>query len=381
MAPTDSGESSERGDERAAGIDRRTYLAGAGTAGLTAAAGCVGSITGGAGGGSGPLNVIVWNDYTRVKDQLEERVGRTINMTAMTSSTKMFSKWNAGGADQFDMALPNNNLVNKFYQADLLQPINTDEIPNWSDMYDQFQSLSGRQFENQGEMYGVPIRFGWYGLSYDKTEVPEEKRTTVETLWDDEYKGKVAVYNNHFKAIAMAALQLGYQDAFEGEKVTLSDKQLQKCKEALVEQKPLVFGYLSGNPSWVKAYKRENVAVGWSGRNEIVQLQQDDVSRAGTTVAKEGGLAWYEGAIISKQSENKEAVQDLINAMLSPEIGAELAKAGGAPTTTPGIEKHLSEKQQEMFMVDPSRMKSLFPFKPMANEQKWIAAWEDVKDA
>jgi spermidine/putrescine transport system substrate-binding protein len=364
-------------------VDRRTYLAATGAAGLAATAGCVGSIGGGSGsgGGDGPLNIIVWNDYTEVQDQLEEAVGRPINMTAMTSSTKMFSKWNAGGADQFDMALPNNNLVNKFYQADLLQSINTDAIENRGDMYEKFRNLSEQQFQYDGGMYGVPIRFGWYGISYDKNQVPESKRKTTETLWDEEYEGKIAVYDNHFKGIGMAALHLGFQDAFEGETVSLSDSQLEECKQALIEQKPLLFGYLAGNPSWVKAYRQENVYAGWSGRNEIVQLQQDDVTRAGTTVAEEGGLAWYEAAIISKQSENKEAVQDLINALLDPEIGAQLAEAGGAPTTNPGIENHLTEEQQNMFMVDPSRMDSLIPFKPMEDEQAWLSAWEEVKDA
>lgn len=92
-------------------------------------------------------------------------------------------------------------------------------------------------------------------------------------------------------------------------------------------------------------------------------------------------MAWYEAAIISQQSDNKEAVQDLINAMLDPEIGAQLAEAGGAPTTNPGIEEHLTEEQQNMFMVDPSRMQSLIPFKPMEDEEAWISAWEEVKDA
>ncbi|WP_435119443.1 ABC transporter substrate-binding protein [Halolamina sp. C58] len=375
----DNEEHTSRNDSSDRTVDRRTYLAAAGAAGLTATAGCIGPF-GGSGGG-GPLNIIVWNDYTEVQDQLEERVGRTINMTAMTSSTKMFSKWNAGGADQFDMALPNNNLVNKFYQADLLQSINTDGISNWGDMYGSFQDLANQQFQYDGSMYGVPIRFGWYGISYDKEQVSESGRKTTETLWNDEYEGKIAVYDNHFKALGMAALHLGFQDAFEGDTVSLSDSQLEECKQALIDQKPLLFGYLAGNPSWVKAYQQENVYAGWSGRNEIVQLQQDGVSRAGTTVAEEGGLAWYEAAIISQQSENKEAVQDLINAMLDPEIGAQLAEAGGAPTTNPGIEEHLTEEQQNMFMVDPSRMESLIPFKPMEDEQAWISAWEEVKDA
>lgn len=361
-------------------IKRRSYLTAAGAAGVTAMAGCAGSVPG-SGGGGGPLNIIVWNDYTEVQDQLEEAVGRTVEMTAMTSSTKMFSKWNAGGADQFDMALPNNNLVNKFYQADLLQSLDTDAMSNWGDMYGTFQDLANQQFQYDGSMYGVPIRFGWYGISYDKEQVPESGRKTTETLWNEEYEGKIAVYDNHFKAIGMAALHLGFEDAFEGETASLSDSQLEECKQALIDQKPLLFGYLAGNPSWVKAYKQENVYAGWSGRNEIVQLQQDGVSRAGTTVAEEGGMAWYEAAIVSQQSDNKEAVQDLINAMLDPEIGAQLAQAGGAPTTNPGIEEHLTEEQQNMFMVDPSRMQSLIPFKPMEDEEAWISAWEEVKDA
>ena len=81
------------------------------------------------------------------------------------SPTEMFSQWNSGQDEQLDIAVPNNNLVPRFMDADLVAPMPEDVVDNFDSLYDKFQQFVDEQFTADGDSYGVPIRFGWYGYA------------------------------------------------------------------------------------------------------------------------------------------------------------------------------------------------------------------------
>ncbi|MBD4511238.1 spermidine/putrescine ABC transporter substrate-binding protein, partial [Xanthomonas citri pv. citri] len=76
--------------------------------------------------------------------------------------------------------------------------------------------------------------------------------------------------------------------------VTLSDQQVQKVKQTLIDQKPSLYGYIASDPTFIKAYKQGNFVVGESGRNEIIQMQVNGTKSGVMTVPKEGAFAWIE---------------------------------------------------------------------------------------
>ena len=73
-------------------IDRRSYLASIGAAGTVATAGCLGSI----GGGSATINIITWEEFEAMQENIEDTLDVKLDITTSTSSSEMFSQWNAG---------------------------------------------------------------------------------------------------------------------------------------------------------------------------------------------------------------------------------------------------------------------------------------------
>ncbi|MFB6242795.1 MAG: PotD/PotF family extracellular solute-binding protein [Halobaculum sp.] len=362
-------------------VSRRAYLAGIGTAGLVAGAGC----TGGGGGGSTPtINILTWEEYADpdIKSRIEDSVGVTLEITKSTSSSKMFSSWNSGQHEQYDIAIPNNNYVPKMMDADLAAPVNMDVMSNYGDVYEKFKGFADTQFTSDGSMYGVPIRFGWYGYSYDSRKIPEDHEQTYEMLFNDEYSGNIIMYDNHFKAMSATALYLGYRDAFEGEAVTLSKSQIEKVKQEMIKQKEMLQGYIAADPTYIKQFKQGNFVIGQSGRNEIVEMWSNDNMWPKMATPKEGSLAWFESAVVSKASGNIKLAWEVVNEYIGPKNGATLAKVGFSPSVNPKTQKNLSEEQNEMFgSIDPSRLDGMIPFKSVKNEDAWLTAWEEIKSA
>jgi len=364
---------------------RRRYLKAAGTvgaAGLTGLAGCMG----GGGGGKKTINILTWEEYTKLKDEIESNLDVTVEFTKSTSSSRMFSSWQAGKDSQFDIAIPNNNYVPKMMEADLVAPVPKDTVSNYPELYDQFHEFADQQFTADGSMYGVPIRFGWYGYSYNGDQVPDHEES-YKALFEPEYtgtdlSGQLIMYDNHFKAMSAAALYLGYRDAFSGSKVTLSQSQIDEVKKTMKAQKDILQGYIAADPSYIKSFKQENFMLGQSGRNEIVEMWTQGTDWPKMATPKEGSLAWFESAVVSKKTENKDLAWEVVNQFIAPKLGAKLAQAGFSPSTNPKTQEGLSKKENDMFgAIEPSRLEAMIPFKSVKNEDAWLNAWEEIKSA
>jgi len=363
--------------------ERRRFLKAAGAvgaAGVTGLSGCTGMV-GGGGGGTPTISIYTWEEYADFKDEIESALDVELDITKGTSSAKMFSAFNSGKDSQYDVVIPNNNYIPKLMDAGLIAPMPDDVVNNFDAMYGKFKEFANTQFSDGSDIYGVPIRFGWYGVSYDSREVSDPEKSYSE-LWNEENEGNIIMYDNHFKSMSAAALYLGYTDAFEGSKVSLSEDQIEKVKQKLIEQKPLLQGYIAADPTYIKSFRQGNHTIGLSGRNEIVEMWDNGDDWPDLYVPKEGSLAWFEGAAVSKKSENKEMAWKVINQYISKDIGSQLAKVGYSPSCNPNTQENLSESENEMFgSVEPSRLDGFIPFKAVENEEAWIKAWEEVKSA
>jgi spermidine/putrescine transport system substrate-binding protein len=383
-------------DARAATEDgastRRTFLKVAGATGATGLlSGCIlggQGGGGGSGGGTPTLNILTWEEYG-AKDlvkPIEDQLDVNIEITKSTSSAGMFSTWKAGQYKQHDIAIPNNNYVTKFVAADIVDPVPSDIVTHQKDIYDTFQQFAETQFTKDGKLYGVPIRFGWYGYSYDSRAIPKHEES-YDVLFSKKFKGvnlkgKVIMYDNHFKAMSAAALYLGYKKAFEGKKVTLSPQQLKKVKRTMIDQKPLLQGYIAADPTYIKSFKQGNFLVGQSGRNEIIEMRVNGNDWPTMATPKEGSLAWFESAVVSKASQNKELAWKVVNKYIAPKLGARLAKVGYSPSVNPKTQQYLSKKQNDLYgAIKPSKLQEFIPFKAVENEPEWIKAWEEIKTA
>ncbi len=362
---------------------RRSFLKAAGVAGaagITGLSGCTGGV--GGGGGTVTLQMIAWDDYELFKEGIEESLDVKLEVTKSNSSAKMFSKWNSGANEQFDITVPNNNYVGNFIDAGLVAPLNEDAVASYGDLFGKFKGFAQNQFtDDSGTLYSVPIRFGWYGYSYDDRTVPQDHEKTYSQLFNDEYEGEIIMYDNHFKAMSATAMEMGMLDAFEGEKVTLSMDQIQQVKERMLEQKPLLEGYIGPDSTYIKSFRQGNHVIGNSGRNEIIDMRKNGDDWVHMAKPKEGELAWFEGAVVSSESDNKEMAWKVVNKYIDPEFGPTFARKASTPSCNPKANAKLEGQNAELFGFGPERIENAVPFKAVENEDAWISAWEEIKAA
>ena len=395
-------------------IDRRTYLATAGSVGVAAAAGCTGNggdetegqdddeggdnaTDDGSSGGETTINIITWNDFAKdpVVASVEENLGISLEVTAVTSSTEMFTRWNQGGDEQFDIAVPNNNLVPRFLAADLIEPVDTDVVDNYGNIYEKFRSFVDQQFTEGGDAYGVPIRWGWYGYAYDTDEVPDHE-PSYNIMFEEDYvdadlDGEIVMYDEAAKTMPVAALYLAeerddpsYREALtENDRMTYSEEQIVEMRDLLIDQKPRLEGYISSDTTFIQEFQQGNFLVGHSGRNEIIRLiENQGVENVEFVVPNEGAMAWYETAVVSSQSDNVETAFEVVNEYISAQTGAELARQGKSPSCNPDVAEELNEDEQELYgRIDPERIEQFIPFKDIDPDvqSEYTTAWEEVK--
>jgi spermidine/putrescine transport system substrate-binding protein len=341
----------------------------------------------GGGGDSSTINVITWEEFEDMESNIEDTLDVELEITASTSSGEMFSQWQSGQDEQYDIAVPNNNLVPRFMESDLIDPVNRDVVSSFGDLYDKFQTLAEDQFGDGDDVYGVPIRFGWYGYAYDTREVPDHD-PSYDIMFDENYvdadlDGEIVMYDEANKTMPVAALYLGHEDALtQNDRMAFSSDQISEMRDLLVDQKPRLQGYISSDSTFIQEFKQGNFLIGHSGRNEVVEMWDQGEDWAEFVVPNEGAMAWYETAVVSKQSDNKEAAWEVVNEFIAPENGASLARAGFSPSCNPDVADELDSDENELFgSIDPSRLDGMIPFKSIASdmEDEYESAWEEVK--
>lgn len=353
------------------------YTGVVGASGLSGMAGCIGSPT----GGTPTIRILAWASFEEVADQIEANVDANIEITGSTSAQEMFSQWNAGQNEDFDITMPNNNWMPRFIDAGLVAPLQQDAVPHWDDIYTTYQDLTAQQAGRDGEIFGVPQRFGWDTYAFDTRAVPADHEQDLSILFDGEYAGRVGMFDVFVKSMAHTALYLGYRDALEGDLFSLTDSQIQDVKDTLIEQKPDVAGYLGAPPDIRTQLMNGDISLGLSWRFVVAQLQRDGHDWAEIAVPRQGALTWFEVAVVSAESDNKTTAWEVVDTFINPEIIGEWLAGVGIASTNQNVADSLPGDQGAIIDIDPSRVENMVAYKDIDNEEAWIQAWEEVRTA
>mgnify|MGYP002833054162 FL=1 len=164
-----------------------------------------------------------------------------------------------------------------------------------------------------GKLYGVPDKFGYYGIAYNKDKVDEADMRSAEIMFSDKYKGRMAVYDYYFPIIQLVGLSQGIAPAditVENLESTIRKPLLKlKSNAVVVGDIVTVLNALHGNSA--------DMIVGgaeWSVALDMVENPSLDYN-----VFDEGALLWNESLGIFIDSNHEKECWDFIDWTLSPE--------------------------------------------------------------
>lgn len=259
------------------------------------------------------LNVYNWGEYIDDEEldvitEFERLTGCDVNYTTFESNENMYSKLSGGGVS-YDIIIPSDYMVERLISEDMLLPLDYKNIPNYAKYFDS--EKYGYLVENGIKDYAVIYNVGTTILIYNKNMVKEEP-TSWKVLWDEQYQGKILMFNNPRDSFAIAQFVLGQsinttkKDDWD-EAAALLSEQRQKVKPEYVMDEVFI-KMESGEYAFATYY---------AGDYELMVENNPDL---GFAFPEEGVNTFYDAMCIPSASQNKKGAEAFINFMLEPEI-------------------------------------------------------------
>lgn len=320
------------------------------------------------------LNVYNWGEYIDdeeidVVSEFERLTGCDVNYTTFESNENMYSKLSGGGVS-YDIIIPSDYMVERLIFEDMLLPLDYNNIPNYDKYFDK--DKYGYLVENGISDYGVIYNVGTTILIYN-TKYVKEAPTSWKVLWDEQYKGKILMFNNPRDAFAIAQFALGQsinttkKDDWDAAAALLSE-QRQKVKPEYVMDEVFI-KMESGEYAFATYY---------AGDYELMAENNPDLAFA---FPEEGVNTFYDAMCIPSASQNKKGAEAFINFMLEPEIALANAEYIYYATPNKAVLENEDYSLAESSAVYPENLKNTQEFHNLPTDtlQYMNNLWMKVK--
>ena len=185
----------------------------------------------------------------------------------------------------YDVVFVADYLVAELVQLSLLEPLKSQAIPNTEYVDERFLDLAF----DPGNRYSVPYVWGTTALAVNTAQILENY-DSWQVLWDPANSGHVALLNDPQEVLGVALKLLGYSLN------TRDPEQLLVARLRLLEQKPLLAGYLDPVTIMEKLTSGELWAAhSYNGDAARVSAENSDVV---FLVPREGAAIWLDNMAI-----------------------------------------------------------------------------------
>ena len=250
-----------------------------------------------------------WGEYLdpEVIKMFEEETGIQVIYDEYETNEIMYPKIETG-TSAYDVVCPSDYMIEKMIENDLLYEIDFKNIPNASNIGQQYYEQS-KAFDPENR-YSIPYCWGTVGILYNKTMV-DEPVDSWSILWDEKYANNILMQDSVRDAF-MVALKLN------GDSMNSVERQeLEAAKRLLIGQQPLVQAYVVDQVRDKMIGGEAALGVIYSGEAIYTQRENSDLEYV---IPKEGTNVWIDSWVIPKTSKNKENAEIFINYMRRPDI-------------------------------------------------------------
>lgn len=312
-----------------------------------------------------------WGDYIdpEVNELFEEETGIQVVYQEYADNEVLFTSLDSETVD-YDIVFPSDYMIEKMISKDMLLPLDFSKIPNYANIDDRFKNLP----YDADNAYSVPYMWGTVGIVYNKTMV-NEPVDSWDILWDDQYANKIFMYDSERDSIMVALKKLGYSMN------TRDEKELEEAKQALIEQSPLVLGYVGDEGKNKMINNEAALMVAWAGDAMVMMENNPDLE---FVIPTEGSNYFVDGICITKNARNVEAAYEYINFLCRPEIAAKNALYIGYSTPISAARALLPEAIRESEVAYPDETITSGELMEMFNDPSDVAPlyseiWTQVK--
>jgi spermidine/putrescine transport system substrate-binding protein len=378
-------------------LDRRRFLrltGGAAAAGLLAACGLSSDNSSATAPSSAPstslppvggdLNLYVWEGYDVPDDSFKkwlDQQGLVEHVKYITQPEEVPTVLKGPGGDKWDMSYGDNVVLSYYKELGLLTPMTVDQVPGLTGLMSAFQ---GPPWKNDDGTYnGVPWTWGFTGLTYNVSKVPEPH--SWNDILDPKFQGRVSTIDGAMNNVASAAIAVGIDpdtmttDQLNGpvtDWLTKLKGQIRALAPSIGDQISLL---VSGDVDYMVCGLTFMDAV---AANKGVTTK--------TIVPSEGAIGWADTTFITPTAPNPQNAYAFANHLLVPKVDA---VANNALLQGPGVQGAIGLLSDDVkalypfddidtYLNDTLTFNRGWPHQPegdLATYDQVIAAWEAVK--
>ncbi|MFI7134258.1 spermidine/putrescine ABC transporter substrate-binding protein [Nonomuraea sp. NPDC050153] len=240
----------------------------------------------------------------------------------------------AGQSLGYDIVVMTNGVqLQHMIELGYVTPLDHSQLPN-------FEANAGQKYKERaydpGNKYTVPYTSGVTGIAYN-TKYVNEDITSIESLFDPKYKGRVGMMADAQEIANFGMFALGIAP----EKSTEAD--WKKAGEKLKAQRDAGIVRKYYDQSYIDAVSKGDVwlSMAWSGDVFQRQLAGEPVK---FVVPEEGGTIWTDNMLIPKNAANPVDALMLMDYLYQPAVAAELDEFIQYVTPVPAVQDLLREK-------------------------------------
>jgi putative spermidine/putrescine transport system substrate-binding protein/spermidine/putrescine transport system substrate-binding protein len=318
------------------------------------------------------LSVLTWEGYADdiwIKP-FESKSGVKVARTYVGSNDEYMAKLAAGGGG-YDVVVIVSSLGKRAIESGFVEPIDLAKVPNFEKLFDAFKTVD---FNRKGdEVYGVPTFWGTSPVTVNAEVIPEGNDFGV--LFDPQYKGRIGMWDD-VSTIADVANYMGFPNIW-----TLSDEDLEKVKQKMIEQKPLVRKYWSQPGEGIELFASGEI-VASNSYNYITQALITQGHKVREFVPK-SPIGWVDSHFIVKNTDCRDAAHQYIDHLISPESQARIGETTGYSVANPESRSLMDKAVWDRLYMDegPALLTELKFWEDIPRRARYLEIMNEIKAA
>lgn len=326
------------------------------------------------------LSLLVWEGYA---DPLfvrgfEEAHRCKVVASYMGSSDELVAKLRGGSASNYDVVSPSSDVATMIAASGLAAPLDLSKLQSYAQLSPKLRALPLVRVGDK--VYGVPFMWGPNPLLYDTTFFAKPPESWS-VLWEPKYRGKISVWDD-LSTVYMAAQILGYDKPDPGALYNLSDEQLARAKQKLLELKPNIRKIWATGGELTNLFQNHEVvaAMGWPlMTNQLRKLNFP----IGETIPRENTTGWIDHLMITAASDHQELAQAFLEYMIQARTQKRVTDVTGYVPANPLAAQQMSpEEKKNLHLDDPDAyMARIYFWRDVPRRNKYNEIWNEVKAA
>jgi spermidine/putrescine transport system substrate-binding protein len=212
-----------------------------------------------------------------------------------------------------DIVVLTDYMAARWVRNGFAEPIDKNNVPNASNVVDNLASIN----YDPERKYTLPYQSGAIGAGYNIKKTGREL-TSVADLFDPKFKGRVTMFSEPYDSASTVLLG----DGIDCSKATLDQilGAIEKIDKANQEGQ---FRRFTGN-DYTTDLAKGNVDIALAYSGDLVQLQSDNPDLR-FAYFEEGNVAFNDNMLMPAKVEHPYAAETMMNYLYDPEVAAKLA--------------------------------------------------------